>query len=101
MRTFTVFLSPELETDGYSVTCPAMPGAVSQGEGREETLRDIPEAMELRLEASPDRNAETPLPETPALIAREVAWVLEWRAEEGCPLVADTATITLPAAVAA
>jgi predicted RNase H-like HicB family nuclease len=101
MRTFTVFLSPELETGGYSVTCPAMPGAVSQGEGREKTLRDIQEAMELRLEASPDGNAETPLPETPTLVAGEVAWVLEWRAEEDWPLVVETATITLPAAVAA
>ncbi|MCL4241673.1 MAG: type II toxin-antitoxin system HicB family antitoxin [Dehalococcoidia bacterium] len=101
MRTFTVVLSPDPETGGYSVTCPAMPGAVSQGESREETLRNIQEAMELWLEVSSDGSAETPLPETPDLIAGEVAWVLGWRAEEGWPLVVETATITLPTAVAA
>ena len=100
MRTFTVVLSPDPETGGYSVTCPAMPGAVSQGESREETLRNIQEAMELWLEVSSDENAETPLLETPDLIAGEVAWVLGWRAEEGWPLVVETATITLPAALA-
>ncbi len=36
---------------GYSVTVPALPGCVSQGETREEALEMIREAIELYLES--------------------------------------------------
>lgn len=42
---YTVVLSPEPEGAWYSVTCPAMPGAVSQGRTREEALENIVESM--------------------------------------------------------
>lgn len=100
MSTFTVVLSPDPERGGYSVSCPAMRGALSQGDSREETLRNIQEAMEGWLEVAAERG-DAPLPETPELIAAEVAFVLGWRAEEGWPLVVETTTVTLPAAVAA
>ena len=101
MSTFTVVLSPDPESGGYSVTCPAMPGAISQGDDREETLRNIQECMELWLEADSDGRRETPLKETPDLVAAEIQLVLGWRAEEGWPLIVETATVTLPSAVAA
>jgi predicted RNase H-like HicB family nuclease len=94
--TFTVVLSPDEDTGGYSVTCPALPGAVSQGETRDEALSNIREAMELWLE-----DGSPPLQESPELIAAEIAFVLGWRAEEGWPLIVETTTLTLPAAVAA
>ena len=100
MRTFTVVLSPDPERGGYSVSCPAMPGALSQGETREETLRNIQEAMELWLEVATE-HGEAPLDESPELVASEVAFVLGWRSEEGWPLVVETATVNLAAAVAA
>ena len=100
VRTFTVVLSPDQESGGYSVTCPAMPGAISEGDSREETLQNIQEAMDLWLDVSAE-HAELPLAETPELIAAEVASVLNWRAEEGWPLIVETATVTLSSAVAA
>jgi hypothetical protein len=77
-----------------------MRGALSQGDNREEALRNIQEAMEGWLEVATELG-DAPLPETPELISAEVAFVLGWRAEEGWPLVVETATVTLPAAVAA
>jgi predicted RNase H-like HicB family nuclease len=49
-REYEVVLTPE--DDGrYSVTVPALPGCVSQGETREEALTMIREAIELYLES--------------------------------------------------
>ncbi len=49
-REYEVLLIPEDE-GGYSVTVPALPGCVSQGETREEALEMIREAIELYLES--------------------------------------------------
>lgn len=46
---YTAVFSPE-ETGGYSITIPALPGCVSQGETFEEALANIKEAAELYLE---------------------------------------------------
>ncbi|MBI2183364.1 MAG: type II toxin-antitoxin system HicB family antitoxin [Thaumarchaeota archaeon] len=50
---FTVILRQE-DVGGYSVRCVELPGAISQGETREEALKNIKEAIELYLEAFPD-----------------------------------------------
>jgi predicted RNase H-like HicB family nuclease len=49
-REYEVVLIPE-QTGGYSVTVPALPGCVSQGETREEALAMIREAIEGYLES--------------------------------------------------
>jgi antitoxin HicB len=49
-REYEVVLIPE-EEGGYSVTVPALPGCVSQGETREEALAMIREAIEGYLES--------------------------------------------------
>ncbi len=49
-REYEVVLTPE-EDGGYSVTVPALPGCISQGETREEALEMIREAIELYLES--------------------------------------------------
>jgi predicted RNase H-like HicB family nuclease len=49
-REYEVVLIPEGE-GGYSVTVPALPGCVSQGETREEALAMIREAIEGYLES--------------------------------------------------
>jgi len=41
---FTVILSPEPD-GGYSVVCSAIPGCVSQGDGLDEALANIREAI--------------------------------------------------------
>jgi antitoxin HicB len=49
-REYELVLIPEGE-GGYSVTVPALPGCVSQGETREEALAMIREAIEGYLES--------------------------------------------------
>jgi predicted RNase H-like HicB family nuclease len=49
-REYEVVLTPE-EDGRYSVTVPALPGCVSQGETREEALTMIREVIELYLES--------------------------------------------------
>lgn len=46
---FTVVLQQE-EDGGYVAKVPALPGCVSQGDSREEALRNIEEAAELYIE---------------------------------------------------
>ncbi|MGE3074857.1 MAG: type II toxin-antitoxin system HicB family antitoxin [Dehalococcoidia bacterium] len=101
MRTFTVILSPEPDSNWFSVTCPALPGAVSQGEGREAALRNIQEAMLGWLEVAAETGNADILEESPELIAAEIAFVLGWKAEEGWPLIVETAPVQIAAAVAA
>ncbi|MGH3546056.1 MAG: type II toxin-antitoxin system HicB family antitoxin [Mycobacteriales bacterium] len=49
MREFEVLLDPQPE-GGYTVTVPALPGCISEGDTREEALKMIKEAIELYLE---------------------------------------------------
>jgi len=49
----TVILREE-EEGGYSVQCVELPGAISQGETREEAIENIKEAIEGYLEAFPE-----------------------------------------------
>ncbi len=46
---YTVVLQRE-DDGGYVVSVPALPGCVSQGDTREEALKNIEEAIELYLE---------------------------------------------------
>jgi predicted RNase H-like HicB family nuclease len=46
---YTVILQRESD-GGYVVSVPALPGCVSQGDTREEALRNIGEAIELYIE---------------------------------------------------
>ena len=59
MRIFEVFLE-EAEEGGYGVTCPELPGCVSEGETREETLANIKDTIQGYLEVM--RRHGRPLP---------------------------------------
>ena len=50
---FTVILREE-EEGGYSAQVVELPGCISQGENRKETLKNIREAIEGYLEAFPE-----------------------------------------------
>jgi len=50
---FTVILREEAE-GGYSAQCIEFPGAISQGETREQAIANIREAIEGYLEAFPE-----------------------------------------------
>ena len=45
---------------GYTVTVPALPGCISEGNSREEALRNIKEAIELYLEPVEDDHSYSP-----------------------------------------
>lgn len=60
-REFDVVLSSE-DGGGYSVSVPALPGCVSQGESREAALAMIREAIELYLESLEAHGDPLPAP---------------------------------------
>ena len=47
-----VIFKPQLEHKGYTVRVPSLPGCISQGETKEEAIKNIKEAIELYLEAT-------------------------------------------------
>jgi len=96
---YTVVLSPDPK-GGYSASCPAMPGAISQGDSRDEVLANISEAMSLWVEVTLEQGS-APLVETPELVAEEIGAVLAGRAEEGWDLTVETAIVDLAVAAAA
>ena len=50
MRRFTVVLTADIESGGYTVTVPALPGCVSDGETIEEALTRVMDAIALYLD---------------------------------------------------
>ena len=100
MKTYTVVLAPNEGSDVWTVTCPAMPGCTTEGVGREGALTNLQDAMAGWLEVSAEHGGG-PLQETPELVADEVAFVLGWKAEEGWPLLVETARVHLKERVAA
>ena len=100
MRRYTVVLSPDPERGGFSVSCPAAPGALSQGETRDEALAKITESVELWLEATLEQGRDALL-ETAELVANELEDILNDREELGWDRTVETATIAVSVPVAA
>jgi len=46
------------EEGGYTIYVPSLPGCISQGETKNEALRNIKEAIELYLEAATDETIQ-------------------------------------------
>jgi predicted RNase H-like HicB family nuclease len=55
----SVVLEPS-EEGGYTVYVPSLPGCISEGESKDEALKNIREAVELYLEAVEDDTAYGP-----------------------------------------
>jgi antitoxin HicB len=49
-RRYTILLDPDDEDGGYTITVPALPGVVTQGEGVEQCLDRAREAIALHIE---------------------------------------------------
>lgn len=60
---YRVRLEPDFEDGGYVVSCPSLPGCISQGETREEALRNIRDAIEGYLFSLKKRNLPLPAEE--------------------------------------
>ena len=93
---YTVVLQPE--ELGYSVTCPAVPGAVSQGDSMDEALRNIQDAVQGILAGLKEDGRKVPQ-EKPDPVAAEVRVILKERAEDGLPLTIETREIEVEAGV--
>lgn len=70
MRKYEVFLE-EAEEGGYVVTCPALPGVVSEGETKEEALENVKDAIAgylavLHKHSKPEPKVETEVVEVAA-----------------------------------
>jgi len=50
MPAYTIVLDPDLEAGGYTVTVPALPGCVTQGETVDEAVAMARDAIALYLE---------------------------------------------------
>jgi predicted RNase H-like HicB family nuclease len=70
MKRYTVVLTPEPETGGYSVTVPALPGLFTQGDTKDEALQAAREAIAFHLECLAEEG-ET-IPEDEALVFEHV-----------------------------
>ena len=95
---YTVILEPNPE-GGYTVLCPALPGCVSEGETIDEALEMILDAMIAWLALAKEKNL-SPTPETPDLVAQEIAVILSERAEEGLDLTLETRVVEVAAGIA-
>lgn len=60
MLTYTVELEPQKE-GGYTVTVPALPGCISEGDTLEEALENIKDAVEGYLRVMAKHNRKIPL----------------------------------------
>ncbi|MDP9372913.1 MAG: type II toxin-antitoxin system HicB family antitoxin [Chloroflexota bacterium] len=49
-RRYTVLLTPDPEEGGYTVTVPALPGCITEGDTVEEALTNAREAIKCHLE---------------------------------------------------
>lgn len=63
MRKFRVILEPN-ELGGYTAIVPLLPGCISEGDTKEETLANIKEAIELYIESLRVDGESVPTEET-------------------------------------
>jgi antitoxin HicB len=85
---YTVILSPDPDQGGYSLSCPALPGALSDGSTRAEALENIREAIALWLEVAQERGESPPI-ETPQVLVEGLATKLAHREELGWDRLAE------------
>lgn len=59
-RRYTVLLEPDPEAGGYTVTVPALPGCITEGDTREEALAMAEDAIRVYLDVLRDGGEEIP-----------------------------------------
>lgn len=91
-RRFTVVLSADPKTGVYTASCPALPGAITEGVTRERALRAMSEVVTDWLEHA-DTDGYDEIPESAELVARDIEEVLTFRAGEGWDLSIETTTV--------
>ena len=82
MALYTIILAPDPDVGGFTAICPAMPGAITEGDTRVEALDAMRGVMDAWLDIAREYGDPVPV-ESPEVIAAEVASVLEDRDELG------------------
>ncbi len=100
MRRYTVILSPDPDLGGFTVLCPAMPGAVAEAETREDALAAMASVMAAWIDVAGD-DGYGPLLETPEIVARKIASVIDDRSASGWDLAVETTTLAPTVSAAA
>lgn len=65
---YTAIFEPD-ENGGFTVTIPALPGCISEGDTFEEALKNIQEAASLYLEVTREKKQEVPQERNGVVIA--------------------------------
>jgi antitoxin HicB len=74
MRKYTIILDPDIDEGGYTVTVPALPGCVTQGDTIEECIQRAQEAIAGYIESLIAHGESVPLEaERPQMITIDVA----------------------------
>lgn len=66
---YTAVFEPDEKSGGFTVTVPALPGCISEGDNFEEALKNISEAASLYIEVMKEKRIEVPREELGVLIA--------------------------------
>jgi antitoxin HicB len=69
MHRYSVLLTTEPDEGGYSVTVPALPGLVTQGDTLDEALANAREAIAFHLESLESEGQEIPTEDRPPILA--------------------------------
>jgi len=72
MKHLTLPIVIEADSDGYSVSCPALQGCYSQGDTYEEAVEDIKDAIRLHIEDCLADGEEIPEHATASLSTVEI-----------------------------
>lgn len=65
---YMAVFEPDKEVGGYTVTIPALPGCISEGDTFEEALSNIKEAAELYLEVTGHQRENGPIKTSSKLV---------------------------------
>ncbi len=65
---YTTVFEPDRKSDGFTVTIPALPGCISEGDTFEAALKNIKEAAVLYIEVMRDKNFNVPKEEKGVVI---------------------------------
>jgi antitoxin HicB len=66
---YTIVLDPDPEEGGYTVTVPALPGCITEGDSVQEATERAKEAIRAWLAAAVADGEEIPIEEPPVLVS--------------------------------
>lgn len=66
---YTAVFEPDRKFGGFTVTIPALPGCISEGDNFEHALKNIQEAASLYIEVMKNKDIEMPTEEKGVVIA--------------------------------